>query len=52
VIALEDEQGDLLGSIATGPLLSVADLEAARVLPVPPAAQKPAPETEQATLDE
>ncbi len=49
---LEHEQGDLLGSIATGPLLSVADLEDAQVLPVPRAAQKPAPETEQATLNE
>lgn len=44
--------GDLLGRIATGPLMSVADVEGARVLPVPPAAQKPAPETQQATLDE
>ena len=40
LVALEPRQADLLGRIATGPLVTVADLEAAGVLTVPEAARK------------
>lgn len=38
---LESQQADLLGAIIGGPLISVDDLESAKVLPVPADARKP-----------
>jgi hypothetical protein len=44
-VDLEPQQAALLGRICTGPLITVADLERARVYPVPETARKPpAPE--------
>lgn len=40
LVALEPRQADLLGRIAAGPLVTVADLTAAGVLPVPEEARK------------
>ncbi|MCO5999828.1 type ISP restriction/modification enzyme [Actinoallomurus rhizosphaericola] len=44
-VELEPDQGQLLARVTAGPLVTVADLEAARVLPVSAAVRKPpAPE--------
>ncbi len=40
LVALEPIQADLLARVEAGPLITVAELERAKVLPVPPAAKK------------
>lgn len=48
-VELEPDQADLLERICSGPLVTVADLERAKVFPVPPGACKaPAPEPPEA----
>lgn len=41
LVALEPEQAELLAAIVEGPQITVADLDAANILPVPPDAKKP-----------
>ena len=43
LVALEPEQAELLAAIIDGPQITVADLEAAEILPVPADATKPPP---------
>jgi hypothetical protein len=46
LIDLHDDQADLLDRIVAGPLISVEDLTAAGVLPVPPRSRRPPTEIE------
>ena len=41
LVALEPKQAELLAAIIEGPQITVADLQAAEILPVPPEATKP-----------